>query len=56
MILLVKQLTWQSCVTAGERFGEYNIKKVVNAENVEIDEVDVIRDGDHLYLLSTNVT
>nr|XP_016498301.1 PREDICTED: potassium channel KAT3-like isoform X1 [Nicotiana tabacum] len=41
---------------AGERFGEYNIKKVVNAENVEIDEVDVIRDGDHLYLLSTNVT
>ncbi|XP_016485175.1 potassium channel KAT3 isoform X2 [Nicotiana tabacum] len=41
---------------AGERFGDYNLKKVVNAENVEIDELDVIRDGDHLYLLSTNVT
>ncbi|KAK4345277.1 hypothetical protein RND71_035453 [Anisodus tanguticus] len=34
---------------ACQRFGEYSLKKVVNAEDVEIDEVDVIRDGDHLF-------
>ncbi|XP_060179083.1 potassium channel KAT1-like isoform X2 [Lycium barbarum] len=39
---------------AGQRFGDYNLKKVVNAEDVEIDEVDVIRDGDHLFFLSTD--
>ncbi|XP_015083909.1 potassium channel KAT3-like isoform X1 [Solanum pennellii] len=39
---------------AGQRFGEYNLKKVVNAEDVEIDEIDVIRDGDHLFFLSTD--
>ncbi|KAK4349376.1 hypothetical protein RND71_032131 [Anisodus tanguticus] len=39
---------------AGQRFGDYNVKKVVNADDVEIDEVDVIRDGDHLFFLSTD--
>ncbi|XP_059304112.1 potassium channel KAT3-like [Lycium ferocissimum] len=39
---------------AGQRFGDYNLKKVVNAEDVEIDEIDVIRDGDHLFFLSTD--
>ncbi|KAJ8533583.1 hypothetical protein K7X08_006907 [Anisodus acutangulus] len=34
---------------ACQKFGEYSLKKVVNAEDVEIDEVDVIRDGDHLF-------
>ncbi|KAK8608076.1 hypothetical protein V6N13_023510 [Hibiscus sabdariffa] len=36
---------------AGEKFGCYTFKKVVNAENAEIDDIDVIRDGDHLFLL-----
>ncbi|KAE8673336.1 Potassium channel KAT1 [Hibiscus syriacus] len=36
---------------AGEKFGCYTYKKVVNAENAEIDDIDVIRDGDHLFLL-----
>ncbi|PHU09136.1 Potassium channel KAT1 [Capsicum chinense] len=41
---------------AGQRFGDYNLKNVVNAEDVEIDEVDVIGDGDHLFFLSTDCT
>ncbi|KAK8664576.1 hypothetical protein V6N13_084360 [Hibiscus sabdariffa] len=36
---------------AGEKFGCYTFKKVVNAENAEIDDIDVIRDGDNLFLL-----
>ncbi|XP_022715549.1 potassium channel KAT3-like isoform X2 [Durio zibethinus] len=36
---------------AGEKFGGYTFTKVVNAENAEIDDVHVIRDGDNLFLL-----
>ncbi|KAL2473752.1 Potassium channel KAT1 [Forsythia ovata] len=36
---------------AGQKFGEYNLTKVVNAENAEIDDLSVIRDGDHLFVL-----
>ncbi|KAH9797759.1 Potassium channel KAT2 [Citrus sinensis] len=36
---------------AGEKFGGYKFTKVVNAENAEIDDICVIRDGDHLFLL-----
>ncbi|KAA8519501.1 hypothetical protein F0562_013757 [Nyssa sinensis] len=36
---------------AGEKFGGYNLTKVVNAENAEIDDLSMIRDGDHLFLL-----
>ncbi|CAI9783447.1 unnamed protein product [Fraxinus pennsylvanica] len=36
---------------AGHKFGDYNFTKVVNAENAEIDDISVIRDGDHLFLL-----
>lgn len=39
------------CATAGEKFGGYKFTKVVNAENAEIDDICVIRDGDHLFLL-----
>ncbi|XP_022879617.1 potassium channel KAT3-like isoform X2 [Olea europaea var. sylvestris] len=35
---------------AGQEFGEYNLTKVVNAENAEIDDLSVIRDGDQLFL------
>ncbi|KAL2475023.1 Potassium channel KAT1 [Abeliophyllum distichum] len=38
---------------AGQKFGEYNVTKVVNAENAEIDDISVIRDGDHLFLLAS---
>lgn len=36
---------------AGQRFGGYDFKRAVNAENAEIDDIDVIRDGDHLFFL-----
>lgn len=38
---------------AGERFGERNIERVVNAENAQVEELSVVRDGDHLYFLPT---
>ncbi|XP_047165829.1 potassium channel KAT3-like [Vigna umbellata] len=36
---------------AGEKFGGLNPTKVVNTENAEIDDINVIRDGDRLFLL-----
>lgn len=42
------------CKTAGEKFGGYKFTKVINAENAEIDDTSVIRDGDHLFLLQNN--
>ncbi|KAK6797199.1 hypothetical protein RDI58_004901 [Solanum bulbocastanum] len=36
---------------AGQRFGGYDFKRAVNAEDAEIDDIDVIRDGDHLFFL-----
>ncbi|XP_057949752.1 potassium channel KAT3-like [Malania oleifera] len=36
---------------AGQKFEGHNPTKVVNAENAEIDDIRVIRDGDHLFLL-----
>ncbi|XP_017238009.1 potassium channel KAT3 isoform X1 [Daucus carota subsp. sativus] len=37
--------------TAGQKFGGYNITKVVNSENAEIDDLNLIRDEDHLFLI-----
>ncbi|XP_022892425.1 potassium channel KAT3-like [Olea europaea var. sylvestris] len=37
---------------ADQKFGERNLTKVVNAENAEIDDLSVIRDGDHLFVLT----
>ncbi|CAK9166356.1 unnamed protein product [Ilex paraguariensis] len=39
-------------MVAGQKFGGYNFTKVVNSENAEIDDISVIRDGDHLFLLA----
>ncbi|CAK8530913.1 unnamed protein product [Lathyrus sativus] len=39
---------------AGEKFGSFRAIKVVNKENAEIDDIDVIRDGDHLFLLGND--
>ncbi|KAH7837049.1 hypothetical protein Vadar_008965 [Vaccinium darrowii] len=36
---------------AGEKFGSYGLTKVVNAENAEIDDISVVRDGDTLFLI-----
>ncbi|KAB2620148.1 potassium channel KAT1-like [Pyrus ussuriensis x Pyrus communis] len=36
---------------ASEKFGGHKPTKVVNAENAEIDDISVVRDGDHLFLL-----
>ncbi|CAN1249108.1 Potassium channel KAT1 [Linum perenne] len=40
---------------AGDKFGGYTFGKVTNAENAEIDDVHVIRDGDHLFFLEDHV-
>ncbi|TKY71981.1 Potassium channel KAT2 [Spatholobus suberectus] len=39
---------------AGEKFGGSNPTKVINTENAEIDDINVIRDGDHLFLLCSD--
>ncbi|KAI8001786.1 Potassium channel KAT1 [Camellia lanceoleosa] len=39
---------------AGEKFGGYKLTKIVNEENAEIDDLRVIRDGDHLFLLQND--
>ncbi|XP_074579118.1 potassium channel KAT3-like [Curcuma longa] len=36
---------------AGEKFGCREPSKVVNQDNAEIDDIEVIRDGEHLFLL-----
>ncbi|XP_057797729.1 potassium channel KAT3-like [Salvia miltiorrhiza] len=40
---------------AGEKFGDKNLERVVNAENAQVDDLSVVRDGDHLFLLPRNV-
>ncbi|CAI0545108.1 unnamed protein product [Linum tenue] len=40
---------------AGEKFGGYTFAKVINAENAEIDDICVIRDGDHLFFLQNDI-
>lgn len=37
---------------ASEKFGGCNFTKITNADNAEIDDLDVIWDGDHLYFSS----
>ncbi|KAK7303123.1 hypothetical protein RJT34_14024 [Clitoria ternatea] len=39
---------------AGENFGGFNPTRVINTENAEVDDINVIRDGDHLFLLDSN--
>lgn len=39
------------CETAGEKFGSHKLRKIINSENAEIDDLSVIRDGDHLFFL-----
>ncbi|PON72610.1 Voltage dependent potassium channel [Parasponia andersonii] len=39
---------------AGQKFGSSKPMKIINAENAEIDDISVIRDGDHLFLLHHN--
>ncbi|KAL9249663.1 Potassium channel KAT1-like protein [Drosera capensis] len=36
---------------AGEKFGGQNFTKIINTENAEIDDINVIRDGDHLFFI-----
>lgn len=37
--------------TAGEKYGSNRPRKIIDAENAEIDDLSVIRDGDHLFFL-----
>lgn len=41
-----------ACETAGQKFGDDSLTSVMNAENAEIDDLSVVRDGDHLFLVS----
>ncbi|KAL3616900.1 hypothetical protein CASFOL_039294 [Castilleja foliolosa] len=36
---------------AGQKFGDDSLTSVVNAENAEIDDISVVRDGDHLFFM-----
>lgn len=38
----------------GEKFGGYKFTGVINADNAEIDDICVIRDGDNLFLLQND--
>ncbi|KAK7331360.1 hypothetical protein VNO77_25583 [Canavalia gladiata] len=38
----------------GEKFSGFNPTKVINTEHAEIDDINVIRDGDHLFLLCSD--
>lgn len=38
-------------LTAGETFGGNHPAEVINAESAEIDDINVIQDGDHLFFL-----
>ncbi|KAG0458065.1 hypothetical protein HPP92_023222 [Vanilla planifolia] len=38
----------------GRKFEGHNPKKVVNQDNAEIDDISLVRDGDHLYLIDEN--
>ncbi|GER24590.1 potassium channel KAT1 [Striga asiatica] len=38
---------------AGEKFGDESLTRLVNAEDAEIDDISVVRDGDHLFLMSS---
>lgn len=41
---------------AGEKFGgQIMPTKVMSADNAEIDDINVIRDGDHLFLLYNHI-
>ncbi|CAA0832331.1 Potassium channel KAT1 [Striga hermonthica] len=37
---------------AGEKFGDGSLTRLVNTEDAEIDDISVVRDGDHLFLMS----
>ncbi|XP_027909662.1 potassium channel KAT1-like [Vigna unguiculata] len=39
---------------AGEKFGVSKLTKVITIENAEIDDISVIRDGDHLFFVSSD--
>lgn len=39
---------------AGEKFGVSKLTKVISTENAEIDDISVIRDGDHLFFLCSD--
>jgi hypothetical protein len=38
---------------AGQKFVGQHPTKVVDQESAEVDDIGVVRDGDHLYLLET---
>ncbi|XP_013606617.1 PREDICTED: LOW QUALITY PROTEIN: potassium channel KAT1 [Brassica oleracea var. oleracea] len=52
LILLPKSIE-ELVILAGEKFGGCSFTKITNAENTEIDDLDVIRDGDHLFFHQT---
>uniref|UniRef100_A0A0A0M048 KHA domain-containing protein n=1 Tax=Cucumis sativus TaxID=3659 RepID=A0A0A0M048_CUCSA len=55
-LILLPDSIQQLCKIAGEKFGgEIMATKVMSADNAEIDDINVIRDGDHLFLLYNHI-
>nr|KYP38749.1 Potassium channel KAT1 [Cajanus cajan] len=39
---------------SAEKFGGFDLTKVINTQNAEIDDINIIRDGDRLFLLCSD--
>ncbi|XP_022955321.1 potassium channel KAT1-like [Cucurbita moschata] len=50
-LMLLPGSVEELCTIAGRKFGGKMATKVMSADNAEIDDISVIRDGDHLFLL-----
>ncbi|KAL0534926.1 hypothetical protein IC582_029230 [Cucumis melo] len=55
-LILLPDSIEELCKIAGEKFGgQIMPTKVMSADNAEIDDINVIRDGDHLFLLYNHI-
>ncbi|CAK9327570.1 unnamed protein product [Citrullus colocynthis] len=54
-LMLLPNSIEELCKIAGEKFGGQMPTKVMSADNAEIDDINVIRDGDHLFLLYSDI-
>ncbi|XP_038893858.1 potassium channel KAT1-like [Benincasa hispida] len=54
-LMLLPNSIEELCKIAGEKFGGPKPTKVMSADHAEIDDINVIRDGDHLFLLYNDI-
>ncbi|XP_012842221.1 PREDICTED: potassium channel KAT3 [Erythranthe guttata] len=53
-LIILPESLQELLTIAGQKFGDGSLTGVVNSENAEIDDLSVVRDGDHLFLLSNH--